>query len=82
MRYGGQHCVTDISERVLGLEHPDTLTSMKNLAVTWKAMRRQAEALKLMDECVQLSKRIVGVSHPHFLSSSATLSAWRLGGEG
>jgi hypothetical protein len=69
-------------KRVLGPEHPDTLTSMNNLAITWKAMRRQAEALKLIDECVQLSKRIVGVSHPHFLSSTATLSAWRLEGEG
>jgi hypothetical protein len=65
----------EIHKRVLRPEHPDTLTSMANLAVTWKAMRRQAEALKLMDECVQLSKWIIRVTHLHVLSSSATLSA-------
>jgi len=47
--------------------------------LTWKAMGKQAEALKLIDECVQLSKRVLGVNHPHFLSLSATWSAWRLG---
>jgi tetratricopeptide repeat protein len=66
---------------VLGAQHPSTLTSMNNLSFTWKAMGRQTEALKLMDECVQLRKQILGISHPHFLSSSAALSAWRLEGE-
>jgi len=39
--------VMETSKRVLGPEHPDTLTSMNNLSFTWKAMGKQAEALKL-----------------------------------
>jgi hypothetical protein len=67
---------------VLGAEHPDTLTSMNNLSFTWKAMRRQTEALELMNNCVQLRKKVLGANHPHFLSSSAALSRWRTEGEG
>jgi hypothetical protein len=57
----------ETSKRVLGPEHPDTLTSMNNLSYTWKAMGKRADALKLMDECLQLRKRVLGVNHPHFL---------------
>jgi hypothetical protein len=39
--------------RVLGEEHPSMLTSMNNLAFTWKERGRNVEAVKLMHECVQ-----------------------------
>jgi hypothetical protein len=67
---------------VLGAEHPGTLTSMHNLAFTWKDLERQTEAIKLLDECVELRKRVVGVNHPDFLSSSSALIAWRTELEG
>jgi hypothetical protein len=70
--------VLETHKRVLGPEHPSTLTSMHNLAITWKDLERQTEAIKLLDACVQLRKRIVGVNHPYFLSSSSTLFAWRV----
>src|SRR5437879_3992506 len=54
-------------------DHPDTLTSMNNLAITWKQQRRHTEATKLMQDCVQLSKRILGVHHPSSLASARTL---------
>ncbi|KAF2176073.1 hypothetical protein K469DRAFT_761460, partial [Zopfia rhizophila CBS 207.26] len=73
--------VMKTTKRVLRPEHPDTLTSMNNLSFTWKARGEQAEALQLIDECVQLSKRVLGVNHPRFLSST-TLRAWRLEGKG
>jgi hypothetical protein len=69
--------VMETSKRVRGPEHPQTLTSMANLAFTWKAIGRRAEAFKLMDECVQLRRQVVGVGHPDFLSSSETLSRWQ-----
>jgi hypothetical protein len=68
--------------RVLGPEHPDTLTSMASLSFTWKAMRRQTEALELMNHSIQLRKKVLVVNHPHFLSSLAALNAWRTEGEG
>jgi len=33
----------EIRKRVLGVEHPDTLTSVINLALTWKATWRRNE---------------------------------------
>ena len=48
--------VIEIMKRVLGLEHPDTLTSMSNLASTWKSQGREQQALDMMTECVELKK--------------------------
>jgi hypothetical protein len=61
----------------LGADHPSTLTSMNNLAFTWKGQGRDAEAVQLMEDCIQLGRRILGVSHPHFLSSCAALDEWQ-----
>jgi len=44
----------EMSKRVLGEEHPHTLTSMANLAFTWKGYGRHTDALKVIEECVQL----------------------------
>ena len=46
---------------MLGAEHPDTLTSMNNLAFTWKEQGRDADTLRLMEYCVQLRARILGL---------------------
>ncbi|KAF1988157.1 HET-domain-containing protein [Aulographum hederae CBS 113979] len=66
-------------KRVLGEEHPDTLTSMNNLAFTWKEQGRNAESAKLMEDFVRLGTQVLGSHHPHILSSSETLNKWRLG---
>ena len=49
---------------VLGEEHPDTLTSMANLAFTWKDQDRHADALALMMECVQVLQQVLCLVHP------------------
>jgi Tetratricopeptide repeat len=43
-------------KRVLGQEHPDTLTSMCNLAFTWKSQGRDVEAFELLNEYFLLQK--------------------------
>jgi hypothetical protein len=48
---------------ILGAENPNTLTSMNNLAHTWKDQGKSDEAIKLMDECVQLRMRILSASY-------------------
>jgi hypothetical protein len=63
-------------KKKLGGDHPDTLTSMNNLAFTWKSQGRYAEAVGLLRECVRLQERISGASHPHFISSSNALVRW------
>jgi hypothetical protein len=42
--------VLEATKRVLGAEHPHTLTSMANLAFTLEGQGRDAEALKLMEK--------------------------------
>ncbi|KAL8735363.1 MAG: hypothetical protein Q9166_000908 [cf. Caloplaca sp. 2 TL-2023] len=69
--------VIKIRKRVLGEEHPDTLSSMNNLAFTWKSQGLNAKAINLMGECVHLRTRILGADHPDTLSSSAELTMWQ-----
>jgi hypothetical protein len=62
---------------VLGAEHPDTLTSMNNLAFIWKYLGQDKEAIELMEECVALQSRIIGIDHPQTLSSRTALLGWQ-----
>ena len=61
----------------LGVDHPDTMTSMNNLAFTWKGSGKEIEAIRLMEECVQLRTRILGVNHPDSISSCTVLDTWK-----
>ncbi|KAF2022756.1 hypothetical protein EK21DRAFT_82486, partial [Setomelanomma holmii] len=69
--------VMETRKRVLGKEHPDTLTSMANLAFTLKSLSRNQEALSLIETCFQLCKNVLGEQHPHTKSVHATLGRWR-----
>jgi hypothetical protein len=68
--------VMETRKRVLGDEHPDTLTSMSSLAFTMKGQERRDDGIQLMTSCVQLRNRILGPEHPHTISSVATLAEW------
>jgi hypothetical protein len=46
----------ETSLRVLGKEYSSTLTSMANLAFTWKSQERDVEALELIKACLLLQK--------------------------
>lgn len=69
--------VIETRKTVLGAEHPDMLTSMANLAFTWKDQGRHVEALGLLLDCVQLRSKVLGVEHDDTVSSSATLIGWQ-----
>jgi hypothetical protein len=64
-------------KRVLGDEHPDTLTSMANLAFTLQSQARPEEALALIERCFQLRQRVLGERHPDTKASLHMLSKWR-----
>jgi hypothetical protein len=66
----------EMRARVLGEEHPDTLTSMANLARTWKSCGRDTDALELITECLRLMKVILGDSHSNTVACSLTVKAW------
>ena len=67
----------ETSKTKLGADHPDTLTSMNNLAFTWKDQGRHTDALALMDDCAQARQRVLGAVHPDTLSSLAAVAKWR-----
>lgn len=64
-------------KRVLGEEHPSTLTSMANLAFTWEGKGRLHDALELMRQCVRLRQKVIGPDYPDTQSSLSTLHGWQ-----
>ena len=52
----------------LGPEHPDTLTSMNNLAGLYYAKRDYDSALPLYLQCVKVRKKKLGPDHPDALT--------------
>ena len=58
----------------LGTEHPDTLTSMANLAATYRNQGRWKDAEQLEVQVMETRKRVLGVEHPATLTSMANLA--------
>ena len=63
-------------KRVLKEEHPDTLSSMNNLAVTYWNQGRRNEATELMKEVVDLRTKTIGVNHPDTIGAAQFLNEW------
>jgi pentatricopeptide repeat protein len=64
-------------KRVLGLEHPDTLISMNDLASTYGKKGRWDEAEELFVQVMETHKRVLGPEHPRTLTSMNNLSVTR-----
>lgn len=73
-------CV-DITRRMTGEEHPDTLARMGNLAVTYRSQGRFKEAEELELQVLEMDKRELGEEHPQTLKSMNNLAAtyWKQG---
>ena len=56
--------VLDMRKKLLGAEHPDTLTSMAHLAVTFWNQVRWDEAEKLEVQVMDMRKKLLGAEHP------------------
>ncbi|WAO90144.1 Hypothetical protein NCS54_00755600 [Fusarium falciforme] len=72
-KLGGK--AVEIRTKVLGEEHPDTLTSMANLASTFSNQGRWKEAEELEVGVMETTKRVLGEEHPDTLSSMANLAS-------
>jgi hypothetical protein len=66
----------EMNKTKLGEDHPDTLTSMANLAFTWKSSAHDAKAINLLSDCLIKQKQRPGLDHPSTLSHSETLLKW------
>jgi len=67
--------VMEICKTKLGADHPDTLSSMANLATTYRDQGRLKEAEKLEVQVIEISKTKLGADHPDTLSSMANLAS-------
>ncbi|KAK7177494.1 Kinesin light chain 5 [Paraphaeosphaeria sporulosa] len=66
--------VMETRKRVLGEEHPDTLTSMANLASTFWNQGRWKEAEELEVQVMETRKRVLGEEHPSTLLSMSNFA--------
>jgi hypothetical protein len=67
----------DAMERVLGPDHPDTLTYRNNLAEAYREAGRAAEAIPLHERTLAGRERALGPDHPDTLTSRNNLAAAR-----
>ena len=73
--------VLEARRRVLGQEHPNTLTAMNNLAQTLGAQGDHAAARKLEEQVLEARRRVLGQEHPDTLTAMNNL-AQTLGAQG
>jgi tetratricopeptide (TPR) repeat protein len=66
--------VLDLRRRVLGEEHPDTLTSMNNLAENLRAQGHLQDARKIHERVLDVSRRSLREEHPDILTSMNNLA--------
>ncbi|KAL2146826.1 hypothetical protein VTI28DRAFT_2307 [Corynascus sepedonium] len=65
---------TDIQKGVLGEEHPETLSSIADLAAAYWNQGRWKEAENLEVQVIETRKRVLGEEHPDTLSSISALA--------
>jgi hypothetical protein len=68
------HLQWEITRRILGDEHPNTLTSMNNLAVTLSDQGDLTGAREKQEEVLEITRRILGDEHPDTLASMNNLA--------
>ena len=72
--YGNQ--LLEYQQQVLGVDHPNTLTTRNNIA-TWTGRTGDpAEALRLFTELLPVMERVFGVDHPDTLATRHSVAAW------
>ncbi|XWW96507.1 hypothetical protein V2A60_004482 [Cordyceps javanica] len=73
--------VTETHKTKLGVDHPSTLTSMGNLAVTYSDQGRWEEAERLEVQVMETRKAKLGADHPDTLFSMGNLAStvWNQG---
>jgi len=63
----------EVSERVLGGDHPNTLSSVSNLGLLLQKQGKLEEAEVLYRRALEVRERVLGVDHPSTLNSRGNL---------
>jgi CHAT domain-containing protein/Tfp pilus assembly protein PilF len=71
----------EIHQKVFGREHPNTATSLNNLAELYGAMGDNAKAEPVYKEALQIRREVLGRRHPDTAASLNNLAAlyWTMG---
>ncbi|MGE3357398.1 MAG: FxSxx-COOH system tetratricopeptide repeat protein, partial [Acidimicrobiia bacterium] len=64
----------ELTERLVGLDHPDTLTSRNNLAESYWSVGRYHDAIPLLERTLSEREGLLGVDHPDTLTSRHNLA--------
>ncbi len=64
----------EISRKVLGPRHPDTATSLNNLAELYRTQGKYEAALPLYEEALGISREVLGARHPDTATSLNNLA--------
>ena len=64
----------ELREKVLGKEHPNTLTSMNNLANVLQRMKKYEEAEQMHRQTLELREKVLGREHPDTLTTMRNLA--------
>jgi tetratricopeptide (TPR) repeat protein len=65
----------EIHERALGVEAPETITCLGNLAFTYSSLGRHADALSLREQVLARTENALGPDHPDTARSLNNLAA-------
>src|SRR5208282_2764145 len=63
-----------VAKRVRGLEHPDTATSLNNLASLYWKIGEYAKAEPLLEEALRILQKVLGSEHPDTATSLNNLA--------
>jgi tetratricopeptide (TPR) repeat protein len=64
----------EVTQKLLGQEHPDVAISLNNLAELYRSQGRYAEAEPLYVEALQMRKKLLGQEHPDVAQSLNNLA--------
>jgi len=62
-------------QRVLGADHPDTLTSASRLAADLRALGEYQQARALDEDALSRRRRVLGDDHPETVASANNLAS-------
>ena len=69
-----RNVVYNARKEILGEKHPDTLTSLSNLAISYSDLGNYSKALEMRNAVYNARKEILGEEHPYTLTSLFNLA--------
>ncbi len=67
--------VVNVKERVLGVEHPDTLATRHNMASALNEQGKYDESLRIYEEVLDVEERVLGAEHPSTLTTRYNMAS-------